>query len=746
MMQVLGEKITHTQVKELYGNLKVSLVGLLGIVTIITAVLYGEYHRNCILVWAAGMFAINGYRYYTYRRFDEMNDLAGALYLYLVPMALSGTLFSSLVFFFFPEDPEYQVFLLILLTGIVSSGVVQNAQTKISVRIFLVATLLPLIIFFVGQNTYLYHVLAGTIIFYFVLITKISDHLYKEHTKTRTLQQKYHDLIRDYETERQRMEHFFNYAPVGVFFFTADLVVTNVNEFLAKKILGVTKEKLVGLELSSLRDARLLPALQETFKKGHGNYEGGYHTTLSDKELWIKLITSSVEIEKGCYEGVGVMVDLSELKETQAEVEHLAYYDELTDVPKRAVVLNEIKQAIAIYKREKICSALIYFDLDKFKDINDHLGHNVGDRFLQHVANQATLAIRQSDVIARMGGDEFAILLPMLAASKERATLKAMEIARRVREYVSKGFEAEGRSYHAALSMGIVLIDNDTQSVYDIVKAADTAMYKAKRTKRNGIVIFDRHLADEVERRYTLRDELVDALEKKQFLLYLQPKVTQEGEIFSAEALLRWQHPTKGLLTPEKFLPVIVEFNLMEELTRQVLEMAYSLSSSLPAAFTLSINISASDIQSSAFMSSVEKLAHSFGCRIDLELTEQMLVKNTRKCQDNMRHLHSKGIEFSLDDFGTGYSSLAYLKQLPLDYLKIDKSFVDDMLEDSNDLAIVRTIIAIAHSLGLKTVAEGVEQKQQFEVLQALGCDYFQGYFFNRPMPQEAFLELLKKS
>ena len=588
--------------------------------------------------------------------------------------------------------------------------------------------------------------LAATLVFYFFLITKISNHLYKKHTKTRLLQQKYRDLIRDYETDRQRMDHFFNYSPVGVFFYTDDLTVTYVNDFLSQKILGVPKEKLLGLNLRNLQDKRLLPALRETFEKGHGSYEGGYHTTLSDKDLWIKLITSRVEIDRGHFEGVAVMVDLSELKEAQAEVEHLAYYDELTDIPKRGIIINEIKQAIAIYKREKVCSALIYFDLDKFKDINDFLGHNVGDKFLQHVARQASLAIRESDVIARMGGDEFAILLPRLLEDKEEATLKAMEIVRRVRDYAAKEFHIENRTYSASLSMGIVLIDDAEQSVYDIIKAADTAMYKAKREKQNDIVIFDTTLAKEVERKYTMRDELIEALKQQQFELYLQPKVTCEGEIFSAEALLRWHHPTKGLLSPDRFLPVIIEFNMMQELTDKIILMAHEISHSLPQEFVLSINISAKDIQSEDFAARMEEAASDFGCRIDFELTEQMLVKNTEKCKANMQRLHDVGIEFSLDDFGTGYSSLFYLKQLPLDYLKIDKSFVDDMIIDPNDLAIVKTIIAIAHSLGIKTVAEGVETPEQRDMLRRLGCDYFQGYLFSRPLPLAEFLGKLNKS
>ncbi len=750
-MQILKERITFPQVEELYGNLKISLTGLLGIVVIITAVLYGEYKDPMILVWAGGMFTINGYRYYIYRYYlshkkEFSKKFSKAFFSYLVSMGLSGALFSSLVFFFFPRDAEYEVFLLILLTGIISSGVVQNAHTKLSVRVFLTATLLPLIVFFIYQDTYLFRVLAGTLLFYFVLIIKISDHLYKEHTKTRTLQQKYEELIREYETDRQRMNHFFNYAPVGVFFYTTDLKVTYVNDFLSQKILGVPKEKLVGLNLRMLEDKRLLPALQETFKKGHGSYEGVYHTTLSDKDIWIKLITSRVEIDHGHFEGVAVMVDLSELKEAQAEVEHLAYYDELTNIPKRALIINEINQAIAIYRREKICSALIYFDLDKFKDINDHLGHNVGDSFLQHVAAQAALAIRESDMIARMGGDEFAILLPRLSPHKEEATLKATEIARRVRDYAAKAFVVENRTYSASLSMGIVLIDDAKQSVYDVIKAADTAMYKAKKERRTDIVIFDETLAKEVEKKYTMRDELIEALKQEQFALYLQPKVTQKGEIFSAEALLRWEHPQKGVLTPDLFLPILVEFNMLQPLTEKIILMARELSRSLPREFILSINISAKDIQSEHFIIAMEESASDFGCRIDLELTEQMLVKNTEECKMNMQRLNKVGLEFSLDDFGTGYSSLSYLKQLPLDYLKIDKSFVEDMITDTNDLAIVKTIIVIAHSLGIKTVAEGVESKKQYDMLRELGCDYFQGYYFSKPLPQEAFFKLLNES
>ncbi len=750
-MKIFNEKITSLQVHDLYRHLKISLAGLVGIVVIIAAVLYIHYQNGMILVWAALMVAINGYRYYTYVRYYSKTEIqkAGvkkALLEYVIPAGLSGFTFSCIVYFFFPPDPEFEVFLLILLSGIISAGVVQNAHTKITVRVFLVATLLPLIAFFLQYNTYLFNILAATLIFYFFLIIKISDYLYKEHVKTKTLQQEYHSLIRRYETDRQRMDHFFNYTPVGVFFYKPNLEVTYVNEFLAKNILGVSKEKLVGLNLENLKDKRFLPALKESFEFGHGVYEGGYHTTLSDKDLWIKLIASRVETSRGHYEGVAVMVDLSELKEAQSEIEHLAYFDELTDIPKRGVIINEINKAIALYKRQKLYSALIYFDLDKFKDINDFLGHNVGDRFLQHVAKQASEAIRESDVIARMGGDEFAILLPALSSKKEEATIQAMEIAKRIRDYAAKDFTIEKRVYNASLSMGIVLIDDEQKDVYDIIKAADTAMYTAKKERQNGIVIFDEALAKEVQKKYTLRDELLEAFKKQQFVLYFQPKISKENRIVSAEALVRWQHPTRGMLTPDVFLPVVMEFNLMHNLTDRIILLAHDASWKLPKEFILSLNISASDILSEDFVSMMEQAAPSFGCRIDLELTEQMLINNAEVSKNNMRRLHEAGVEFSIDDFGTGYSSLMYLKQLPLDYLKIDKSFIDDMLEDANDLSIVKTIIAMAHSLGLQTVAEGVETKEQYEMLLDLGCDFFQGYFFSKPVVQEAFLEKLNEA
>ena len=744
-MQIFGETITSKQIQEVYHNTKISVIGVLGIVTILTIVLYAEYNQISILFWATGMFIINTYRYYAYRNFSKKDASIYTFFTYLLFMSLSGLLFSSIIFFFFPDDPQYQLFLLILLTGIISAGVVQNSQTKIGVRLFLFTTLLPLIIFFLQQDTYLFHILAATLLFYFILSLKISDYLYKQYRKIQRLQEEYHNLIRNYETERQRMNHFFNYTPIGVFFFTTDFIVTYVNEYLPKNILGVPKEKLIGLKLETLKDKRLLPGLQETFKSGHGRYEGSYTTSMSNKELWIKMISSQVEVKKGEYEGVAIMVDLSELKNTQAEVEHLAYYDELTDIPKRSVIIKEITQAIAFYKREKIHSALIYFDLDKFKDINDHFGHDIGDYLLTHITKKASLAIRGSDVLARMGGDEFAILLPQLSSNKEKATLKTMEIAKRVEKYVAEDFYIETRSYNASISMGIVIID-DTMNVYDIIKASDTAMYKAKRAKEYSIVLFDTHLAKEIAKKYTLHDELIDALEGNQFVLYLQPKLTQDGVIFSAEALLRWHHPIRGLLAPDEFLEVLIEFHLVKRLTQKVMEMAHKISLSLPKEFILSINISAWDIQSDTFMEYVEKMVSTFGCSIDLELTEQIFVTNAEVSKMNMHRLHKMGFEFSLDDFGTGYASLSYLKQLPLDYLKIDKSFIDDMIDDSNDLSIVKTIIAMAHSLGLKTVAEGVENQQQYDTLCELGCDYYQGYLFSKPLPQEEFFKKLNKN
>ena len=707
--------------------------------------LFSVYKSGVVFWWFGALGAVNLYRYYLARNFDDKACRCEYFYKrFLLLLVLSSILFGSIFLIFMPSEPIYQLFLLMLFGGIISGGAVQTAYTKTALRLFLLSAIAPVVIAFLLYGDLLHYVIAIGILVYLLFMHKIGINIYNQYKETLHLHNEYETLMNKFFINKQRLIHLFHNTPIGVFYFSKELVVTYLNDYLAKEIIGAPKEKIEGLDLHTIKDKRILSALKKGIESGYGRYEGGYRTTLSDKELYIDLITSKVTIREGHIEGLGVMINLTNLKEAQKEIEFLAYYDELTRLPKRSVIIENIEKIIATAKREHDYSALLYFDLDKFKDVNDSLGHNIGDKLLQHMAKVTQDAIREGDIIARMGGDEFAVLLPMLSKDKSETLREAYAVAQRLKEAVEAPFSIENIAFRNSLSLGIVLVDASSASAYEVIKAADNAMYKAKRSAKEKIVIYDAVLEKEITQKYRMKERIQKALDEHRFFLVYQPKFDGNEQIVSAEALLRWRDENEDVIYPDTFLPVAVEFNMMESITFEVIDILKRDLERLPKKVSISLNISGSDIYSQKFVQYLHKELGGEAPYVELELTEQVLISETNEAIANMSLLHKEGFLFSIDDFGTGYSSLSYLKKFPVDYIKIDKSFVLDMLEDRSDFDIVKTILAITKSLGLQSIAEGVETKEHFEALKEAGCDYFQGYYLSRPLELHDFCSKLK--
>ena len=746
-MRLFGEKVHNEQVEQLYANLKISSVAIVVIASIMTIMLTNAYESHIPLGWLTVLTLINFYRYWLAVSFDTKTCRCEKFYKrFLLLLMLSSLTFGSIFLLFMPPSQLHQLFMLMFFGGIVSGGAVQTAYTKTAIRLFLVSMITPVLIAFVLYHDPLHYTVAVGLFFYLLFMYKIGINIYSHYTEALRLQKLYTGLTREFLVNKQRMAHLFHNTPIGVFYYNENFVVTYLNDYLAKEIIGVPKEKIEGLDLRKIKDQRILPALKEGIETGYGRYEGGYKTTLSDKELFIDLIASKVMIDQNHIEGLGVIINLTNLKNAQKKIEFLAYYDELTHLPKRSVIIEEIEKVIASAKRRHNYSALLYFDLDKFKDVNDSLGHNIGDKLLQHIAKTAQKVLRQEDIIARMGGDEFAVLLPMLSNEESEALRKAYEVAQRLLEAVEIPVSIEGIPFENTLSLGIVLVDENSKGAYEVIKAADNAMYKAKRSAKEKIIIFDEKLKEEITHKYRMKERIQKALKEHRFSLVYQPKFDRSGHIVSAEALLRWRDTEEETLYPDSFLPVAMEFNMMEEITFEAIDILRNDLQHLPKKLHVSLNISGSDIYSQKFITYLKERLAGEASRVELELTEQILIAETDEAIKNMTMLHDEGFLFSIDDFGTGYSSLSYLKRFPVDYIKIDKSFVLDMLQDRSDYDIVKTIIAITKSLGLHSIAEGVETKEHFEALKEAGCDYFQGYYFARPMTLEDLLYKLKQS
>ena len=443
-----------------------------------------------------------------------------------------------------------------------------------------------------------------------------------------------------------------------------------------------------------------------------------------------------------------VLYDISERKQAEERINTLAFSDQLTGLANRTLLTDRLRLAIARSDRGKSYDALLYIDLDHFKVLNDTLGHDSGDLLLKQVSQRLVECVREGDTVARPGGDDFVVMLTDLGPILEEAAARVEIIGEKIRAALDWTASPGATDYRCTASIGITLFRGPrTESDYPL-KQAELAMYKAKEGGRNAVRFFDPTMEASLLARSTLVANIRTALAEGQFLLYYQAQVLGDGRVTGAEALARWQHPQRGMVSPAEFIPAAEESGLIIPLGHWVMETActqLALWAKRPelSALTLSVNVSANQFRQLGFVDDVLGILASTGAnphRLKLELTESLLVSDVADTIEKMFALKSKGVGFSLDDFGTGYSSLSYLKRMPLDQLKIDQSFVRDILVDPNDAAIANTIVALAHSLGLGVIAEGVETESQREFLARCGCHAYQGYLFSRPQSSEDFL------
>ncbi len=463
--------------------------------------------------------------------------------------------------------------------------------------------------------------------------------------------------------------------------------------------------------------------------------------------MWISISGAPIFDNHGAFTGYrGTGREITARKQAEADIERLAFYDALTGLPNRRLLIDRLNQAVATSARRGCFGALLFIDLDNFKILNDTRGHHMGDELLKQVATRLTECVRAIDTVARLGGDEFVVMLEDLGSVEIDAAGQAEGIGKKILSTINRHFVLGDQPHHSSPSIGVTLFFNQQQSVDELLQRADLAMYQSKAAGRNTLRFFDPVMQAAASARAVLEIDLRHALQHQEFMLYYQPVVDQNSVITGVEALLRWRHPQRGMVPPAEFIPVAEQAGLIIPLGQWVLQAACAQlvawnTSAATRKLTLAVNVSARQFRHPEFTDQLLDLLRVSGAnpyRLKLELTESMLLSDFDDVIVKMGELRSIGVNFALDDFGTGYSSLSYLKRLPLDQLKIDQSFVRDVLTDPNDAAIARTILSLAHSLDLSVVAEGVETAGQRDFLLKIGCKAFQGYFFGRPVAIEA--------
>jgi diguanylate cyclase (GGDEF)-like protein/PAS domain S-box-containing protein len=535
----------------------------------------------------------------------------------------------------------------------------------------------------------------------------------------------------------------------GMCITNADNIILSVNQAFTE-ITGYKPIEVIGKTPHILRSGKHPQEFYDQIRKEvrrKGQWKGEICCKRKNGEIFPEwLMITAVKNNHGTITHyVRALTDIGERKASEEHIKQLAYYDSLTKLPNRRMLTERLKQAVMASQRYGREGALLFIDLDNFKTLNDTVGHHQGDILLQKVAEQLAKLVRKTDTVARFGGDEFIIMLTDLDADSEIAINQIRNLSEKILKAQNQYYNFSGFNHHSTLSIGVTLFsDNNQDGIDQLLQQADLAMYQAKAAGRNTIRFFNPMMQEAASRRAKLETDLHVAIEQKQFQLYYQPQVDSVGDIIGSEALIRWNHPERGMVSPLDFIPVAEETGQILPIGLWVLEEACQQlkrwEDTAVGPLTVAVNVSARQYQHPDFVADVIEIIQKTGItpgNLNLELTESVLSNNIDDIANKMWLLGAQGIGFALDDFGTGYSSLSYLKKLPLNYLKIDQSFVRDLLTDPNDAAIAETIVALAQSMNLKVIAEGVETEEQRQRLHDLGCYIYQGYLFGKPVPAE---------
>jgi diguanylate cyclase (GGDEF)-like protein/PAS domain S-box-containing protein len=543
----------------------------------------------------------------------------------------------------------------------------------------------------------------------------------------------------------RRAASVFEHCGEGIVVLDEQLQICDINPALCQ-ITGYSRDELLGTKPRLLRegeqDPEKLKALW-TEVQGRGKWSGELverHKNGDSVPLWATFVR--VPIEDGGQQYLCVLTDISRIKQTEAELLHQSLHDRLTGLPNSALLRDRIARQIGVAQREHTCVAVLYIDLDGFRDVNDIAGHDAGDQVLLIAAERFGNVVRLSDSVARVGADEFVVVLSGLVDEET-----AMRLGDRLIQAMDEPMVIDHHRFNVGASIGLALFPTDGTSVDELLRNAEVAMCRAKLQARGTVQAYRPELTHAVQQRFELTHALRQANEAAQFSLHYQPQVRlSDGALIGAEALLRWRHPTRGPISPAEFIPLAEDTGLIIPIGRWVLEQACAQAARWQGQpgkpQQVAVNVSARQLRQSDFIETLDYILAETGCppqALELEVTESLLLEDAEQAISLLTRLSKRGVRVAIDDFGTGYSSLAYLKRMPVSTLKIDRSFISELSSDANVAAIARTVIVLARSLHLEVLAEGVETEEQAEWLRREGCHWAQGWHYGRPMPAEDF-------
>ena len=738
----------------LYNNLTVSVLSYILAGLIISFFLRSHFDSGKVL-WLSLLLCISLIRLTTILIFNKNKSPGTSLFyfLFIIELIISSLIWGFSGFALLSDDILENMLLTVCIMGLAAGGITSLSSERKTLFIFLSLLLFPFAVRLFLFQSELYTLIGILLILFFVLISFIGLRLNRMIRENLQYKEKHKKTMEELAKSENSFRSIFEHAPVGFFYYDKNLIINEFNDEFSR-ILDTTNEKLTNFNLQNINNKEVLNAIKKPLENVTGQYEGEYTSLLSSRKIWVIIVCSPLYDDNNNISGaVGIVQDRTEMQLIEEQVRHLAYHDSLTGLPNRRLLIDRLEQALSSSGRHNQFGALLFLDLDNFKKINDTLGHHIGDLILKETAERIISILRTEDTVARIGGDEFVIILPRLHSNSESSAVAVSLVSDKIHSILSEPFRHLDNTLYTSTSIGVVIFSNEDNNSDILMKNADTAMYEAKRAGRSRTHYFTEEMNISMEKRLILEKNLRQAIEKNELVPYFQPIYNQRSSaIIGAETLLRWKHPEMGMISPVDFIPLAEETNLIIPIGEWLIEEVCRILSEWKRKFPehieyVSINISVKQLQKDNFVEIIEQNLERYNIPphlLVLEITENILIKNFDRISQTVSKLRQKGLRFALDDFGTGYSSLTYLKKLELDIIKIDRSFIMDIVNDKYDSALVEAILSIAENFQMKVIAEGVEEKNQIEHLTAMGCSYFQGFYYSRPIPPDEFEKIIK--
>jgi len=746
------QKLKHELLTMMAADSFTSSFAILTIVAAVTFVFWNVVNNTLLIFWflcIAAVIALRSRLANSFLQHKTALRRGQVEFTYHNLTLLSALIISGGVFFLFKhQDPIYQVFLIMVVSGASAGAVMSLSYYKNLIRAYLIILIVPVALLLYLQHSELSVSLSYLLLFFLVMLIIFSS---KYNAKIiNTLKNKYQiqEAKRDLQVSNRNFISIFNEVPIGLFTYDKELTITNANQAFAT-LLHAPLEQLIELDMKLLKDQSLREHLEKVFNNEKGYYEGLYSTHISGIDIWIKLHTLAMYDKNGnITAGLGMVEDITKQVEYQEQLRYQAFYDSLTGLANRESLIQQLSQFLHNIERSDRFGVLLFIDIDNFKNINDSLGHHIGDSVLQAFTQRVEKILRKADLFARLGGDEFVILLSQTEEDVLSINNAALNISEKIHNALKESIQVDGHTLYVTISLGIKILQSNEKDVNTILKHADIAMYQSKNLGKNRTSFYDTAISQRMQEQLTLHNELKEAIKKQEFELFLQPIVDlRTKQIVSAETLIRWHHPKRGLLFPDAFIEYAETSNLIIELGKWVLERSFEIYKSLEDTLDdIAINISLKQFYQEDFVTHLLETSQRYNVapkHIKLELTESVTLQDLSATIEKMLLLKSHGFKFSMDDFGTGYSSLSYLKNLPFDYIKIDQSFIRFMFENESDKKLVKIIIDVAKEFDLLVIAEGVESDAHEAFITQFECDYAQGYYISRPVPLHEFQALL---